>query len=110
MTSKDFVIGFLKEKEYFLDLYFDDRIETEVKSKINQLNLDKEKKELLKQIFDAVTTDVMYTILLGLDGCAQIGGVQEDYKIFDRLGNELTGGEIEGHAYEYFHGKNKLIR
>ncbi|WP_181858425.1 hypothetical protein [Winogradskyella arenosi] len=46
-------------------------------------------------------TDVFYTILLGLDGCASIGGIQETYELKDENGNQLNG-EIEGYAYEYF--------
>jgi hypothetical protein len=45
----------------------------------------------------------MYIILLGLDGEANIGGWQEPLKITDQEDNELTGGEIESLAWEYFH-------
>ena len=40
---------------------------------------------------------------MGLEGEAQIGERQESYKIEDENGNELTGGEIESYAWEYFH-------
>ena len=52
---------------------------------------------------DGALTDMCYTILLGLDGEANIGGTQEMYKIYDESGSELTGGEIEAYAWEYFH-------
>ena len=38
----------------------------------------------------------MYTILLGLDGEASIGGIQQSYKIVDESGCEISNcGEIE---------------
>jgi hypothetical protein len=54
---------------------------------------------------DAVLRDAFYTVLLGLDGEAQIGGHQETYEITDENGNILTGGEIESYAWEYFHNR-----
>ncbi len=51
---------------------------------------------------DGTLTDIVCTILLGLDGCASIGGIQELYDLKDENGNQLSG-EIERYAYEYFH-------
>ncbi|CUR47581.1 hypothetical protein BN2364_3140 [Alloalcanivorax xenomutans] len=54
---------------------------------------------------DVALTDVFYTLLLGLDGSAGIGGIQEAYTIRDEQGNTLSGnGELEAAAYEQFHG------
>jgi hypothetical protein len=51
-------------------------------------------------------TDSFYTILLGLDGSASIGDSQESLKIYDENNNLISdGGNLEGYAYEYFHGK-----
>jgi len=49
-------------------------------------------------------TDVFYSILLGLDGAANIGGIQQQYKIYDE-NNNLISGDFEGAAYEIFHGE-----
>lgn len=56
----------------------------------------------MKKILDDSFTDIFYSILLGLDGCASIGGIQEMYDLKDEKGNQLSG-EIEGYAYEYIH-------
>ncbi|MCS0082917.1 hypothetical protein NDJ28_10740 [Vibrio alginolyticus] len=48
---------------------------------------------------DDSLTDALYTILLGLDGCASIGRHQIGYKLQDELGRELTG-DLEELAYE----------
>jgi hypothetical protein len=43
--------------------------------------------------------------LLGLDGCASLGGVQQDYHIRDESGNVICTGDgtIEELAYVSFH-------
>ena len=44
-----------------------------------------------------------YTLLLGLDGEAALGNVQNAYKLYDEDGNLLNEcGEIEEAAYRYF--------
>ncbi|MEL6626479.1 MAG: hypothetical protein AAFO96_07945 [Bacteroidota bacterium] len=102
MTPKEFVKGFYQEKEEALNLYTQDLSTTAVGILIQQLNLSPEQMPILRQILDGVMTDTMYGILLGLDGAASIGGEQEDYQIFDEEGNKLTGGNIEGYAFEFF--------
>jgi hypothetical protein len=52
---------------------------------------------------NSVLGDAFYKTLLGLDGEAQIGGRQENFRIEDENGEVLTGGEIEVFAHEYFH-------
>lgn len=103
MTPKDFVRNFYIEKKNLLDLCFGNSNDYEVAKLISDLQLDIEKKEILRQILNGVLRDAFYSTLLGLDGAAQIGEVLEPYKIEDKDGNELTGGEIESFAYEYFH-------
>ncbi|HWJ29327.1 MAG TPA: hypothetical protein VNS32_22495 [Flavisolibacter sp.] len=105
MTSEDFVKGFYLEKEKLLKIYFSPDPKTQVGLDINSLNPTKEQKAKLKSILDGALTDMCYTILLGLDGEAQIGGIQEMYRLYDENGNELTDDEIEGYAWEYFHNQ-----
>ena len=103
MTSEQFVKNFYLERKSLVDLYLSSDNKTEVSKLISDLQLDEVKTEKLRQILNGVLTDAFYTTLLGLDGEAQIGGSQETYKIEDEKGNELTGGEIESYAWEYFH-------
>lgn len=104
MTPKEFVRNFYIEKNKSLNLYLSSGNETEVSHLISQLQLDTDKNEIIKQLVDSILTDTFYTVLLGLDGAASIGDEQHIYEIFDEDGNELSGGEIEAYAYEYFHG------
>jgi len=102
MTTEEFVKAFYTEKQNFLKDYLSENSETEVGELIKSLNLTDQQNEIMKKVLDSSFTDIFYTILLGLDGCASIGGIQEMYELKDEDGNQLSG-EIEGYAYEYFH-------
>lgn len=102
MTTEEFVKAFYNEKQSFLKEYLSENSETEVGQLIKSINLTTEQSEILKKVLDSSFTDIFYSILLGLDGCASIGGIQEVYDLKDEDGNQLSG-EIEGYAYEYFH-------
>jgi uncharacterized protein YihD (DUF1040 family) len=103
MTPKEFVELFHNEKTDYLNQCFEENADLYVSQKIKSLNLSEVQKETLKEIVDVILIDTYYTILLGLDGCANIGGLQTDYKIYDEDGNLLTDcGEIEAEAWEYF--------
>ncbi|HEY8562115.1 MAG TPA: hypothetical protein VIL74_17205 [Pyrinomonadaceae bacterium] len=103
MTSKEFVELFYHEKTDYFKSCFDENAGTLISQKIKELNLSAEQKEALKEIVDGVLTDTYYTILLGGDGSANIGGRQISYKIYDEEENLLTGfGEIGAEAWKFF--------
>lgn len=103
MTPENFAKEFYKEKKKSIDLYFDFEEQTEVGELIKSLNLDEKGNERIRQIVNGILTDSFYTILLGIDGATVIGENQELYKLLDENGKEITGGEIEAEAWEYFH-------
>jgi len=103
MTPEEFVKNFYLERKSLVDLYLSSNKKTDVSILIEDLQLDEQKTEKLRQLLNGILRDAFYTTLLGLDGEAQIGERQETYKIEDESGNELTGGEIESYAWEYFH-------
>jgi hypothetical protein len=107
MTTEEFVRGFYQEKEHLLRSYAVSQPadSSHVTQLLAQLGLTPQQTAQLPQVLNAILTDAFYTMLLGLDGAASIGSHQEQYQIADEQGNELTGsGEIEAHAYDYFHG------
>jgi hypothetical protein len=101
MDAKEFVANWKAEKDSYL---------TTVKSgstlasmQVADMKLSEFQADQLWQLLDTVVTDVMYTLLLGLDGCAQIGGDQQAYEIRDKAGNIVSPcGDIEAEAYEQF--------
>jgi hypothetical protein len=104
MTAKDFVKLFYTERNELIRQYFDNPQETEVGLELANLGLTAEQTKKIKSIINKVLRDAMYTILLGLDGEASIGRIQETYQLFDESGYKLTGsGEIEQYAFEFFH-------
>lgn len=105
MNTKEFVEAFYKEKQSLLTDYLSDNPKSEVGQLIKTLNLTDQQTEIMRRIMNGTLTDSFYTILLGLDGSASIGGIQELYELKDENGNQLNG-EIEGYAYEYFHEKD----
>jgi hypothetical protein len=104
MNTEEFVKAFHTEKQNFLREYLSENSDTEVGQLIKSLKLSNEQTEIMKKVLDSSFTDIIYTILLGLDGCASIGGIQETFDLKDENGNQLSG-EIEGYAYEYFQEK-----
>ena len=104
MTTREFAKAFYAEKEELLGEYFDPGTESEVGTLIRGLGLDARKAAVLRRIIDGVLSDALYTVLLGLDGAGSIGGVQARYTVQDEDGNLLTGGDLEGAAWEVFYG------
>ncbi|MDQ4123659.1 MAG: hypothetical protein M3209_19645 [Acidobacteriota bacterium] len=103
MTAEEFVDLFAKLRDSLLKDYFVPNSQLEVAVNIASLNLTCEQNEIAYRIVKGVLTDALYTVLLGLDGEAAIGGTQISYKLYDEDGNELTGtGLIEAFAWEKF--------
>jgi len=103
MTPQGFAKEFYLLKMSLLETCFNTNKPNKVSTIIEALDLDKQGIEQVRQIIDAVLVDAFYTVLLGIDGAAQIGDKQLFYKLLNEQGKELTGGEIEANAWEYFH-------
>lgn len=101
MSTEEFVKAFYIEKQDLLREYLLKNPQSEVGQLIKMLNLTDQQSEIMEKIIDNSLTDIFYTILLGLDGSASIGGIQEAYDLKDEKGNQLNG-DIETYAYEYF--------
>lgn len=103
MTPAQFVGLFAKEKRQMLQSYLGGA-DTCVGAQIKAMGLSPNERKALRGVLDGVLTDAFYTVLLALDGAASLGGRQVTYSLRDEDGKELTGGEIEGCAWERFHG------
>jgi hypothetical protein len=104
MNAQEFVDAFKYEKELILAAYVggDD---SEVSIHIKALGLSQEKKAELNQILSLCLTDAFYSILMGLDGAASLGTVQQAYTIIDEKGVVITragDGSLEGPAFSAF--------
>src|ERR1041384_157535 len=100
MTPRQFVQLARAERDGFFTRCFDPAPRTLVASKIAALDLDPERMIIMREVIDTLLTDVFYTWLLALDGCADFGGEQHDYLLSDEDGRPLSGsGEIEAEAW-----------
>lgn len=104
MTSADFVASWRNEKDDLVQTFMGDHTETLASQKIKALGLSDQQAVILRELLEVVLTDTMYTLLLGLDGAASIGGSQHSYKVFDESGTMICGdGLVEIEAYSQFH-------
>ena len=103
MTGEQFVKLCYDEKEAFLSEYSRDGAQTIVAEKLRSLFEKGIEKDELYELLNLVLNENYYTLLLGLDGEAALGNVQNAYKLYDEDGNLLNEcGEIEEAAYRYF--------
>lgn len=104
---KEFVKQFYKEMLFHKDRCTNPQIIKKKESLVSKLReeLDLSEAQLpqFNKLIETLLTDVFFTILLGLDGETAIGDYQCSYKLIDEEGNDLSGGNIEAYAYEYFH-------
>lgn len=107
ISSEEFVSEFYELKSQLERNYFSGNNENSRLSELVNAGLTDEQINIIKNITSDLLTDTLYTILLGLDGCASIGNKQIDYKLLDECGNEITGN-IESFAWEKFHNHHNL--
>ena len=102
MNAEQFVANWNSEKKSLLQQFIGGN--TLASKQILAMDLSPQQTEQLQQLLDTVLTDTMYTLLLGLDGAASIGGSQQAYQIRDEAGNLVSEcGELEAAAYAQFH-------
>ena len=103
MNAQEFVASWKREKDSMLDVYMDPRSESSVARDIDSLNLSADQLPVMRKIVNDILTDTFYSLLLFLDGEANIGGVQAIFKIHDEEGNVISDcGELEAEAGAQF--------
>jgi len=101
MDAREFASRWKREKDSYLELV--QAGEVRAGQQFLDLRLSEEQQSQLWSALDTALTDVFYTLLLGLDGCAQIGGVQETFRIYNEAGSLVSEcGDLEAAAYEQF--------
>lgn len=104
MDAVEFVACCRIEKDNLVAAYLDTGSDTDVARGIASLQLTKDQLVVMREVVDKILTDAFYSLLLGLDGSASIGGVQQPYKIYDESGDLIFApGGLEGEAWNQFH-------
>lgn len=102
MNADDFVAQWHAEKERLLAAAWVPG--TQTAAGIASMDLSPEQTRHLREVLAVFTTDVMYTLLLGLDGSAALGADQRRYTLLDEDGTVIAEeGELEAAAYAWFH-------
>ncbi|MFC3094240.1 hypothetical protein DRW07_14870 [Alteromonas sediminis] len=103
MNAKKFVSLWKEEIDSSLNLYKDPNQESLVQALYQKLDLTPEQEKTFWEVAEVMLNDTAYTFLLALDGCAQIGGDQQTYKIFGEDGDLISDcGDIEAAAGDLF--------
>ncbi|AWH27105.1 hypothetical protein [Stenotrophomonas sp. YAU14D1_LEIMI4_1] len=101
MDADAFVANWHAEKEKLLsDAWMPG---TECEARITAMGLTSEQTVQLQDLLGTFTRDVMYTLLLGLDGSASLGSDQRSYTLLDEDGSVIAKeGDLEAAAYAWF--------
>lgn len=104
MHAHDFVACWKNEKGRLLSTFLDESAETAVSTKIESLGLSSDQRAILRDVIDEILKDTFYALLLGLDGSASLGDVQQAYQIRGEDGDLISdGGDLEAEAWQQFH-------
>lgn len=102
MDADAFVAKWYAEKEQLLAAAWAPG--TESAARIAAMALSPTQAQQLRDMLDVFATDAMYTLLLGLDGSAALGGDQRHYTVLDEDGSVIAEeGDLEAAAYAWFH-------
>jgi hypothetical protein len=102
MTTEEFVQGFYREKQSLLAFYVQ-RLAPPAEGAESPGILLRDGQQLpVQELLDNVLTNTFYSLLLGLEGSASIGGTQTRYEVRDPTGSLLTDGDLGGYAWHYF--------
>ena len=110
MNAQEFVASWRDERDRYLVSLFAGSSGLAGKQ-LKEMGLSDSQIAQMWLLLDTITSDVMYMLLLGLDGSAAIGNSeQQTFKVHDEDGNLLSaGGDLEVEAYESFHAKSTDI-
>lgn len=105
MNPEEFAKEFRMLKDDLVNSYFSKGGKASRIQMLNDAGLSEEQIKEVGKLFNDGLTDALYTVLLGLDGCAAMSKEQNNYVLKDEEGNLIAGnGELEICAWEAFHG------
>ncbi len=108
MNAKQFVACWHREKSALLEAFTNPDSESIVAAKLAALELSDEQSKALSEAIDLLLTDSFYTLLVGLDGGASIGGVQQPYQLRDENGDLVAEtGDLETEAFDQFYADSR---
>lgn len=76
ISPLEFVGEFSYLKRQLLEGYFSEDSDTSALTVLKESGIEAQQLDVVREILDDSLTDALYTILLGLDGCALIGNIK----------------------------------
>ena len=99
LPAEEFVRRWLNFKKSYLSELKNRRSVSATAQKINMLELTDKQRRLFDSALESALDDIMYSLLLGLDGEAEIGGIQESFTILNENGETVSPcGELSDAA------------
>ena len=103
MDAMQFAKLWKEEVNSAISTYRESNQETLVGSLFEDMKLSADQEIVFWKLAETILDDTAYSILLGLDGSAQIGSDQQTYKIYSEDGVLISDcGDLEAAAYEVF--------
>jgi len=104
MNANDFVAAWRRERDELLSIFTGPASQSETARLFGELQLSPDQQAKLVEALGSALTDTFYTLLMGIDGAANIGGVQEQFQLSTSDGTLVAKpGGLEVAAYEHFH-------
>ncbi len=103
MTGQEFVKKCFNEKNTTLEMYLNLNSGTAVSEKIKEITkLGVDLKDL-RMLVNQILNETYYTVLMALDGEANLDGTQMTYQVIDEENNGINpSGELSDIAFELF--------
>jgi len=104
MDANDFVAAWRREREELLATFLNPASQSATARLFAELNLSPDHQDKLVIALRSALTDTLYTMLMGIDGAANVGGIQEQFLLSTSNGVLVAKpGELEAAAYRCFH-------
>lgn len=93
MGPKEFAEACREERDAMLAIYADARSGSEVGEHLRAANLTEIQRKHVLAALNGALTDILYNLLVALDGSASIGGQQQVFRLTDENGCEVASGD-----------------
>jgi len=106
MTPREFADACREERDDMLVTYADPASQSAVAANLVAARLSFEQRRFVLASLEIALTDAFYTMLSALDGCAHLGGLQQqEFRLNDESGAAIStgNGALAVAAYEAFY-------
>lgn len=109
MGPKEFAVAVRMERDALLSTFANSEGGSAVAAHLAAANLTPSQRMEALSAIEAAVSDVVYTLLLALDGSVSLGGSQQTFKLLSEGGEIIADGDgcLEAAAWEAFYGNGR---